>query len=486
RGGPGGVLGSVSAAAKRGSNSEPNVFVSSEAATTGSTRAALLPKRTTKQAGKLALLNPPEAAAQVSTSPSHPHNILPEHLLSREGRKYLPRVTAYCTAASYNLDSLEAAISRQQVQPFVPPHLDLHCKNPQRFDEALYASCSMMLPPPPQLAGNTADLLGLGITGTHAADLDPRDVDGPYADMKRSSNANSNKRDDVTSDQGVDESIDEYFQTNVDSRGMPLPQTVSYQQLAKRISPFGECFFFDYGVAVIWGLTEQEEKTLLRSISAFREEKFTSTESFQTEDFHFYYNTASPSRIFNDVITLRRPGSVRIKLTISHAIAQSVKLAVFEGLVENTIENTRHIPRVLSETGKIHMSRKAINQKIGQLFIMRINVNLVSNVLDTPEIFWSEPDLQPLYSATRKYLEISQRVELLNQRVAVISDLLDMLKENLNSTHGENLEWVCMRFCLLMRDFFDFSPQVVIILILLEIVIGIAMILVDVIHTDAN
>lgn len=106
--------------------------------------------------------------------------------------------------------------------------------------------------------------------------------------------------------------------------------------------------------------------------------------------------------------------------------------------------------------------------------------------VDTPEIFWSEPDLQPLYSATRKYLEISQRVELLNQRVAVISDLLDMLKENLNSTHGENLEWVCMRFCLLMRDFFDFSPQVVIILILLEIVIGIAMILVDVIHTDAN
>lgn len=40
---------------------------------------------------------------------------------------------------------------------------------------------------------------------------------------------------------------------------------------------------------------------------------------------------------------------------------------------------------------------------------MRIHVNLVSNVLDTPEIFWSEPGLQPLYTTTRKYLEISQR-----------------------------------------------------------------------------
>jgi uncharacterized Rmd1/YagE family protein len=67
---------------------------------------------------------------------------------------------------------------------------------------------------------------------------------------------------------------------------------------------------------------------------------------------------------------------------------------------------------------------------------MRINVNLVSPILDTPEIFWSEPHLEPLYAAARGYLEISQRVELLNQRCSVISDLLDMLKEHLNSTHG--------------------------------------------------
>lgn len=88
------------------------------------------------------------------------------------------------------------------------------------------------------------------------------------------------------------------------------------------------------------------------------------------------------------------------------------------------------------------MYRAAITKKIGQLFIMRINVNLVSNILDTPEIFWSEPTLEPLYTAMRSYLEISQRVELLNQRVDVISDLLGMLKDHLNSSHGEQLEWI--------------------------------------------
>jgi uncharacterized Rmd1/YagE family protein len=98
-----------------------------------------------------------------------------------------------------------------------------------------------------------------------------------------------------------------------------------------------------------------------------------------------------------------------LKITISHAIAQSVKLTLFEGLIEETIDSTKHIPLKMAHDGKIHMSRKAINKKIGQLFIMRINVNLVSNVLDTPEIFWSEPALEPFYKAIRGYLEISQR-----------------------------------------------------------------------------
>jgi len=32
---------------------------------------------------------------------------------------------------------------------------------------------------------------------------------------------------------------------------------------------------------------------------------------------------------------------------------------------------------------------------------MRMNVNLVSNVLDTPEMFWSEPAFKELYKAIR-------------------------------------------------------------------------------------
>ena len=115
---------------------------------------------------------------------------------------------------------------------------------------------------------------------------------------------------------------------------------------------------------------------------------------------------------------------------------------------------TKDIPETVAETGKVSMSRKKIMMLVGELFILRISnvsfkkwwlkvdINLVGSVLDSPELMWSEPKLQPTYEATRVYLEINQRVQLLNQKVDVISDLLQMLKQQMTHSHSEYLEWI--------------------------------------------
>ncbi|KAJ1740580.1 sporulation protein rmd1 [Coemansia sp. RSA 989] len=221
-----------------------------------------------------------------------------------------------------------------------------------------------------------------------------------------------------------------------------------------------EVFLFDYGVVVIWGMTEQHEKEFLRELEPFEVEKV-DEDDIETEELEFYINSKAQSRIYNDVISLRTTKGHMAKLAISHAIAQATKLSLYESLVDETIEATRYIPQRMAESGTVEMTRKGLIKKIGQLFIMRVNVNLVSNILDTPEIFWSEPTLQPLYMAIREYLEIPQRVEIMNHRVSVISDLLDMLNGHLNGMHGEFLEWI------------------VIILIGVEIIIGVATITIE-------
>ena len=70
-----------------------------------------------------------------------------------------------------------------------------------------------------------------------------------------------------------------------------------------------------------------------------------------------------------------------IKLTISHGLAQSVKLASFENIMEETIEGTIPLPRMMAKYGEVKMQRTDVMKIIGKLYKLRMNVNLVSNVL---------------------------------------------------------------------------------------------------------
>ncbi|RLV90055.1 Sporulation protein RMD1 [Spathaspora sp. JA1] len=202
-----------------------------------------------------------------------------------------------------------------------------------------------------------------------------------------------------------------------------------------------DLFIFEYGVIIMWGYTIKEESQFLEQLAKFETEKL-SSEDIQIEEFNYYITKSYQPRIYNDFITLRDDDNYMLKLSISHALAQSVKISLFEELVDNTIEDTQDIPQQIAHTGKVEMTRDEIMKSIGELFILRININLHGSILDSPELMWSEPHLEPIYQAMRGYLEINQRVDLLNQRLEVISDLLTMLKEQLGHSHEENLEFI--------------------------------------------
>ena len=199
-----------------------------------------------------------------------------------------------------------------------------------------------------------------------------------------------------------------------------------------------ELFIFQWGVVVMWGFLEKEEHRFLAELARFEREKL-ADEDVEVEEFNYYITQSYQPRIYNDFFALR-DHNYFIKLSISHAIAQSAKVSLFEELVDNTISDTQDFPLMIAESGKINMTHEEIMKSIGELFILRININLHGSVLDSPELMWSEPELEPIYQATRGYLEIEQRVALLNARLEVISDMLQMLKEQLGHTQEEYLE----------------------------------------------
>ncbi|KAH9086877.1 hypothetical protein Ae201684P_000293 [Aphanomyces euteiches] len=72
------------------------------------------------------------------------------------------------------------------------------------------------------------------------------------------------------------------------------------------------------------------------------------------------------------------------------------------------------------------------------------DVNLNSDMLDDPDFFWDDDEHQPLYKKMMKYLDVDNRVQILNTRLDVLRELLDVLNEHLARQHDTNLEWICI------------------------------------------
>lgn len=216
-----------------------------------------------------------------------------------------------------------------------------------------------------------------------------------------------------------------------------------------------DLFCFSYGVIVMWGLTEQEE---IEALQAIKTHSISPQEAYERELMNFTFGTQS--KIAAEVIELPNKNMLS-RLAISHGLAQSVRLATFENVIQKTINKTKQIPEDLAKAGKISLSKKEIRKKMGELFLERSSVNLHFDILDVPEFFWDHSELEPLYRIIANHLDLETRVEVLNQRLDIVHELFQMLGNELNHQHSSKLELIIILLIVievvltLLHDFLD-------------------------------
>lgn len=203
-------------------------------------------------------------------------------------------------------------------------------------------------------------------------------------------------------------------------------------------SPNGtiDTFYFDYGATVCWNASKETALALLTEVKPYEVQP---NDEIETDEFTYFYGQIA--KIAEDEIILPDQ-EVLTKLAISHGLAQSVKLGSFEIAIQKTFNDTQSIPTALARYGHISLSRREIRRKMGELFLERNSISVHVNVLDTPELFWDYPELEPLYRMTASYLDIEKRSHVLNQRLEAIHELFEMLGTELNHQHSNRLEWI--------------------------------------------
>lgn len=201
-----------------------------------------------------------------------------------------------------------------------------------------------------------------------------------------------------------------------------------------------QCFIFDYGCIAFFNFTIEEEMDILKLLQQYEEETLPENEREAGVEDILYIN-GTRSQVTNDTITLASTSTLE-KLSIAFAMAQCVKLNIFEERVDREIEKTRDLPESLAKTGSIGLTRTEMAKKIGKLFIERNNINLHADILDDPEFFWKQDKYKYVYEKLYKYLELNKRVALLNKRLVIMKELFDMISSQLETTHTEKLELI--------------------------------------------
>lgn len=201
-----------------------------------------------------------------------------------------------------------------------------------------------------------------------------------------------------------------------------------------------DIFFFNHGSFVCWGFTRRQEQKWVEHVREYATEPFSIV---ITDHFGFRFGKETSidahERFKLDIITLEEDDP-QIKLAISYGLAQSIKLEAFEDAIQHAIKKNAYLPEEIAMRGRISLSRRSIFKRMGEIFLARSSINLNSEYLDTPEFFWRNPNLEPFYIMTKKFLDIPSRVMALNQKLDVLQELLHILNSQLQHRHSSLLE----------------------------------------------
>src|SRR5271169_1053002 len=223
----------------------------------------------------------------------------------------------------------------------------------------------------------------------------------------------------------------------IDTSNLEHDGVVSTAPLTYKFGADGLVTLFRYGVAVVAGLTAQEEEQVLRNLRprlvrpvAQREEESVLIEIVPDKDDQI---------LPGGPITLKTVTPEHL-IVIADALSKSVVLARDEREVAAVFELVEPYARQLAEKGRAFGGRRAILKHIGNALLVKHRVSGRVAVTEKPDVVWDRQDLDRLYARLEDEYELKERAEALSRKLAVIADTAEILTDTIDTRRSLRLE----------------------------------------------
>jgi required for meiotic nuclear division protein 1 len=216
-------------------------------------------------------------------------------------------------------------------------------------------------------------------------------------------------------------------------------EVLSNTPLAVRLARNGLAVVFRYGVVVFLGLSADEEAEFLERLRPRSFGRITPHEE-EWAKVHVARESDEPIPAGGPIPV--REMSLERLLVVADSLAKSVVLARDEKEVTNVFDVIEPFARELARFGRTSKSRTDLLKLLGNALLVQTRVSGRVAAAEKPDVLWDRPDLERLYARLEDEYELSERVETLNRKLAVIADTATTLADIVDTKRSVRLELI--------------------------------------------
>lgn len=216
----------------------------------------------------------------------------------------------------------------------------------------------------------------------------------------------------------------------------------------------GMTVLFRYGAAVLFNLTEAEQKNFLKDL---RQRVENPLRRMETEDAQLHLVGKQPEGVTPEGIGITDLAQARLQI-VATALARSVALAHYENTMASAFDLIEPLARHLENPrGGGRRLRELLRQIGGTLLVLHKMTGRVE-IQDKPDLLWDHPEVERLYLHLENEYELRERNTVLERKLALIHQTAETAANLMQNRSMLRVEWYIV--ILIVIEVFLYSYEI--------------------------
>jgi len=211
---------------------------------------------------------------------------------------------------------------------------------------------------------------------------------------------------------------------------------LEYSPLVLPVGERGLGMLFRYGVAVLFNVTDAEQKAYLKELKGRIDKPYRRHESEDTQ----VLVSAKAEGITADGINLTDATLPRLQV-VATALARSVSLAWYETAMAAAFDVVEPLARELDKARTSGRVLREVLRHIGGTLLTQQKMIGRVEIIDKPDILWDQPELERLYARLEDEYELVERLAVLDRKLELIERTAETTLDLVHARRTLRVEW---------------------------------------------